>query len=174
MPINSKNKGSTYERKIANLLSERFKHITGLTNSFRRAVDSGSFFGGKNQSRTITHDLSKATFGDIITPDNFVFNIECKHYKKPPVFSAILNENYKEWDSWIAQASQDAKNCDKLMLIIIKYNNVEDFVILKTSVSQSLCKDSQIIQYKDCSILKLTNFLKLSDSVFFTNKIINI
>ncbi len=47
MGVNGKQKGNGFERKIANILSERFKEHTGLEQAFRRNIDSGSFFGGK-------------------------------------------------------------------------------------------------------------------------------
>ena len=49
MAVNGKAKGNSYERKIANLLSARFKDYTGIDQSFRRNPDSGSYFGGQNQ-----------------------------------------------------------------------------------------------------------------------------
>jgi hypothetical protein len=68
MAVNSKNKGNAFERKIAKNLSERFEAHTGLTDAFRRNLDSGSFFGASNQSRIEKHGTEHANFGDILTP----------------------------------------------------------------------------------------------------------
>lgn len=162
--VMSKNKGNTFERKISKRLSERFKQKTGLDQSFRRNIDSGSFFGGKNQKRTVSHDLDKASFGDIVCPSNFRYNIECKHYKTPPSFNMMLKQSCKDWDEWINQASQDCKNSNKKMCIIIKYNNVEEFVIIEhLPTGYSFIG----IQYKQHMILSLDNFLMIDDSEFF-------
>ena len=164
--INSKSKGNTFERKIANLFSERFKSITGKDQSFRRNIDSGSFFGGSNQKRTITHDLDKAIFGDIVSPNNFVFNIECKHYASAPSLASIFKQSCKEWDKWIDQSLQDGLSANKQPIIIVKYNKIDELIILA-----QLPKDLKfIIKYKNYYISTLIDFLLLDNSVFFSEE----
>ena len=157
-----KMKGNAFERKISNLLSERFKDVTGLEKAFRRNADSGSFFGGSNVRRTQTHDVDKANFGDIIAPANFAFSLECKHYKAPPSFAMMMKQDCKEWDKWIDQATQDAKSSNKKMAVIVKYNGIEEIVIM--SESHGLHAS---IQYKDYFVVTLQQFLSLPDSLFF-------
>ena len=65
MAVNGKSKGSSFERKISNLLSSRFEPVTGIKQAFRRNPDSGSFFGASNQKRKETHDLDHANFGEL-------------------------------------------------------------------------------------------------------------
>lgn len=161
--VNGKSKGNTFERKIANLLSDRFKEITGLEKSFRRASDSGSFFGGSNQARKETYDLSKATFGDIIVPDNFNFSIECKHYKTAPSFKSIVEGKVAQWNLWLSQAEQDASNSGKKVMLIIKYNNVDESVFVMDEFS-----DNTILKYKGYSLLTLDYLLLSNDNYFFT------
>jgi len=91
--VNGKQKGNSFERKIANLLSDRFKEHTGIESSFRRNPDSGSFFGGSNHSRTEKYDTEFAIFGDLICPKSFAYSVECKHYK-----TAYISECYR-WGS---------------------------------------------------------------------------
>lgn len=160
--INGKSKGNTFERKIANKLSDRFKEVTGLEKSFIRNSDSGSFFGGKNQKRVQTHDLEKATFGDIICPNNFNFSIECKHYKTSPSFKSIVEGKVVQWDSWIAQAEQDATNSNKKVMLIIKYNNVDEIVFITDELPIQ-----NVLKYKEYSLLSLTNLLSFNDTYFF-------
>lgn len=157
-----KDKGNGFERKISTILSARFAEKTGMTKAFRRNADSGSFFGGSNVKRTQEYDTEKATFGDIITPASFTFSLECKHYKAPPSFSLLMKQDVKDWDKWIGQASQDCKSANKKMAIIIKYNNVEEIVILDESFGLT-----PIINYKQYVVVSLTSFLKLDDSIFF-------
>ena len=107
MAVNGKQKGNGFERKIANLLSETFEPYLGISNGFRRNPDSGSFWGGSNLHRTLTHDTNYAVFGDLICPKNFKYSIECKHYKTAPSLQAIINQSVKQWDTWLEQAEQD-------------------------------------------------------------------
>jgi hypothetical protein len=162
--INSKSKGNTFERKIANLFSERFKLVTGKDQSFRRNIDSGSFFGGTNNKRTLTHDLDKAIFGDIISPNNFKYSIECKHYATTPSLAAIFKQSCKEWDKWIAQAFQDGDAANRIPIIIVKYNKIEELIIL-SDLPDNL---SFIVRYKKCYVATLSAFLELENSSFFT------
>jgi hypothetical protein len=160
--MNSKNKGNTFERKIANLFSKRFAEKTGIAQAFRRNIDSGSFFGGSNQKRTETHNTENAVFGDINCPSNFNYSLECKHYKAGPSFANLMKQNCKDWDGWISQAEQDSKNSGKKMAIIVKYNNVEEVVILSEPVP-----DCYNMPYKAYFVAPLVDFLKMDDSVFF-------
>lgn len=161
--VNGKAKGNSYERSVSNKLSERFAAYTGIEKSFRRSSDSGSFFGASNQKRIAQYDTSKATFGDIITPDNFRFSIECKNYKTAPTFKSIMNGSVKQWDDWLKQASQDAVNSSKDLLLIVKYNNVEEFVFIK----EYLCTENIFLTYNGYSLIKLNNLLLLADQWFF-------
>ncbi len=164
--MNSKDKGNSFERKISNLLSLRFKGITGMDQAFRRNIDSGSFFGGSNQRRTVTHNTENAVFGDINCPSNFKYSVECKHYKEAPSFKSIMKQDIKAWDSWIEQAQQDAKNANKLMVLIIKYNNVDEIVIVD-ALPEGL---DPKVTYKGNYVITLEEFLTLKDSVFFNKE----
>lgn len=161
--VNSKSKGSSFERKISSILSERFKTVTGLETAFRRNIDSGSFFGGSNQQRTQTHDLSKASFGDIICPDNFTYSVESKFYKDAPSFNLLVQQDIKQWDTWLLQAKQDAVNANKKMALIVKYNGIPEIVILDQLPTNMIYS----FMYKSYYVTTLTNFLALDDSEFF-------
>jgi hypothetical protein len=162
--VNGKQKGNAFERVVSNKLSDRFKEKTGLDKSFRRSIDSGSFFGASNQKRMETHNLEKANFGDIICPSNFNYEVECKSYKTPPTWKAILEQDCKQLDDWIDQATQDSKNSGKKMMLIMKFNNVPEMVLFE-ELPEGL---SSIINYKQYSIVTLTKVLLLPDEIFFS------
>jgi hypothetical protein len=167
MAVNGKNKGSTFERKIANLLSERFEVVTGIKQGFRRNPDSGSFFGGSNKRRTETHDLDSANFGDLICPKSFKYSVECKHYKTAPSFAAIVKGKVAQWDGWISQAAQDAAGSSKEMLLIVKYNGVDEVAFLATPML-----DLQLVMpYKQVFGYRLEDLLKLNNNIFFDTSI---
>jgi len=163
MAVNGKAKGSSFERKIANLLSDRFKSITGIEQSFRRNPDSGSFFGGSNKRRTETHDLDYAIFGDLICPKNFKFSVECKFYKQGPTFAAIVKGDITQWDDWLKQAKQDSELYHKGLMLIMKYNGISEVVLTE----QQYDNITSVMPYKGFYLYKLSEFLTLKDEIFF-------
>ena len=161
--MSAKEKGNIFERKVSKILSDRFKSITGIDQAFRRNIDSGSFFGGSNQKRVDTHDTSKATFGDIMCPEGFKFNLECKHYKTAPSFGVLFKQENKQWDKWLEQARQDSNHAGKLMMLIIKYNGIDEFVF----VDQPITGVAETFRYKGAIGYNLTTLLGGADSEFF-------
>ena len=163
MAVNGKNKGNSQERKLANLLSKRFESVTGLAQGFRRNPDSGSFFGASNQKRKETHDTTHAHFGDLICPDNFKFSVESKFYKAGPTFAAIVKGKIAQWDIWMAQAKQDAVNSKKDVMLIIKYNGIDELVFVEKQVTGI----TLIITYNNMYGYKLDDYLQLNNNHFF-------
>jgi len=163
MGVNGKQKGNGQERKLANLFSKRFEHVTGIPQSFRRNPDSGSFWGASNQKRTKTHDVAHAHFGDIICPDDFKFSIESKFYKSGPSFASIVKGKITQWDEWMEQAKQDAVNSKKAALLIIKYNGVDELAF----VEHKMLGLEIVVMYKEMYGYRLTDLLSLSDDSFF-------
>lgn len=148
MGVNGKQKGNTFERTISNYLSDHFSDHLGIETGFRRNIDSGSFFGGKNQYRVQTHLEEHQSFGDILTPTNFKFEIECKAYKTPPALNSIVTGNYKKFDEWIAQAEQDAQNANKGTMLIIKFNNVKPVVLVKEMFDECVYRYKEYYAYE--------------------------
>lgn len=167
MAMNGKSKGNTFERKIANTLSARFADILGMTSGFRRNPDSGSFFGGANKKRVGTHSTELASFGDLICPSGFLFSVECKHYKTPPTFKSLVTQTNTIWDKWISQATQDSINSNRQMMLIVKYNGVEELVFVETRNSSAFVGITPRLVYKHLTAYTLDDFLKLPDSTFF-------
>lgn len=163
MAVNGKQKGNRFERDIANMLSERFREQTGIESGFRRNPDSGSFFGGKNLARAETHDTEWAVYGDLICPRKFKFAIECKNYKTAPILNAILTEKVSDWDSWIAQAKQDATASGKEMLLIVKYNRTATIAFVNPNVMML----PPSFSYKGTQAFTLDTVLEMPDSFFF-------
>jgi hypothetical protein len=163
MGVNGKQKGNTFERTIANLLSARFREFTGIPQAFRRNPDSGSFFGGSNLSRTEVYDTEWALYGDLICPRNFRFAIECKHYKTAPILNAIITESVADWDKWIKQARQDATASTKEMMLIVRYNRTETLAF----TNHGVLMEKPIITYKDTQAFLLTTILQQENTFFF-------
>jgi fructose-specific component phosphotransferase system IIB-like protein len=161
--VNGKSKGNSFERKIANLLSDRFAQYLGIEKGFYRNRDSGSYFGGSNQTRKQTHNTDYAVYGDLVCPREFKFSIECKHYKSPPSFASVLEQSVAQWDTWLTQAQQDSANSGKSLALIIKYNNVDEIVILLGTLTGT----DPALTYKNFYIYKLQAFLAQPNDYFF-------
>ena len=149
--VNSRRKGSTFERNIAKKLNERFE-----TDEFVRSPGSGAF--------ATTHKLPDymKVHGDLITPLNFAFTIECKNGYK-----LELDDPFKRksdlW-SFIKQAERDAQASGKDMMVIYKKNARMELVIVDKPYS---IKNEMIIN-KKYYVYSLKDFLALGDEVFFT------
>ena len=104
--VNSKAKGGAFERQIAKMLNEQFS-----TKEFSRTPGSGAF--------ATTHELPEhiTVAGDLITPLNFKFCIECKKGYNDQTIYSLLDYNSKIWQ-FIEQCEKDAKKMSKVPMII--------------------------------------------------------
>ena len=112
--INSKNKGSEYELKIAKILSKWWGE------EFHRTPMSGGLHW-KNDNRVA---------GDIVTPPNSVFpySVECK--KRESWKLDDLMKNNTEIDSYWSQCVRDAKAVKLRPLLIFSKNFYVDLIML--------------------------------------------
>lgn len=160
--INSKAKGNRFERKIADILNERFK-----TKDFCRSPGSGAF--------ATTHTLPDymKIHGDLITPKNFRFSIEIKKgYNKEGV-SNLFKSNSIISDM-IAQAKRDSEKSKKNILLILGQDRKDSIVITNQNIChiENMC--SYFIEMKLDNVkyycLKLVDLLDhLLDYEFFTS-----
>ena len=154
--VNSKAKGGAFERKIANLLNETFD-----TREFNRTPGSGAF--------ATTHELPEhiTVAGDLITPLNFKFCIECKKGYNDQTIYSLIDYNSKIWQ-FIEQCEKDAKKMNKVPMIIYKQDRRDTLVITNYNMfttnipSITIFKDNkEKILYTDTySIYKLKEVLK--------------
>lgn len=115
--VNSKRKGAAFERKIAHVLNERFG-----TTEFCRTPGSGAFGS--------THQLPQhlIVHGDLITPQNFKYTIECKNG-----YDVTFDDVFKKKSDlykFIAQAKNDAKRANRTWMVIYKKNRQKEIVIV--------------------------------------------
>ena len=111
----SKNKGKTYERDVANHLTELYGE------SFTRVPYSGAFVGGQNISRTetLSEGQTRGFKGDIIPPETFPYLvIEAKHYGEFQWHNLALGEPIKQLNEWIKQARESCEAQDKWILFV--------------------------------------------------------
>lgn len=118
MPSKSKNKGSTFERFISKSLNEIFE-----TDCFSRTFGSGAFVGKTNwdKRKGMSTDLKNALSGDVIVPDWFPFNIECKHYDDSPIYHNLLSPTGdSKLNEWLGKSINDAIKTNTIPMVIFK------------------------------------------------------
>lgn len=156
--INSKAKGGRFERKIAEILNKKFN-----TKDFCRTPGSGAF--------ATTHHLPEhlQVYGDLITPKDFKFIIECKSGYNKEGIQSLLNIESNISDM-IAQARRDSNKCSKKFLLILGQDRREPIVItdkdfrIYIDYSSPFCT---ITHGKDTYyLLSLDTLLKVSNSMF--------
>ena len=119
----SKAKGNSFERKVADFLTDLYGE------KFIRVPGSGAYVGGKNNHRKqFLHEGQIRNFkGDIVPGQSFPrFNAECKSYKDFP-FHQLYAGSTKILDDWLDQlmAVSDPGDFD---ILFMKFNRKGEFV----------------------------------------------
>ena len=120
--VNSRAKGSTFERSIAKMFNDRFK-----TAEFSRTPGSGAF--------ATTHTLPDylKSYGDLITPMNFKYCIECKKgYNKENLYS-LYNYSSDFW-KFVEQCEKDSEKCQKIPMVIFKQDRQKTLAIVPYNI----------------------------------------
>jgi len=160
MGNNSKNKGKTYERKVA----KDFSSIFDL--NFERVPNSGAFVGGKNsfRSQKITDEQMLLMDGDIIVPKELAHvSIECKWYKDFR-WSKLFTTGEKNLDTWIKQCNMTSKLC---WFICFKINNYGEYVVFDSHFFDAFTIDGNYLKYKSNDGI----YIIVSKNDFFENNV---
>ena len=119
--VNSRSKGSTFERSIAKVFNEKFN-----TSEFSRTPGSGAF--------ATTHSLPDhlKIYGDLITPQKFRFCIECKKGYNNINHYSLLDYSSKLWE-FIEQCQKDSDKCNKSPMVIFKQDRQKTLAIVDSN-----------------------------------------
>lgn len=126
MPSPSKNKGNSFEREIADFLTNTYGE------RFIRAPGSGAYVGGKNTHRKqFLHEGQIRNFkGDIVPGESFSkLNAECKSYKDFP-FHQLFSGSVKILDLWIEQCMEAADEGD-FNILFMKFNRKGKYIAVQ-------------------------------------------
>ena len=126
MPSPSKAKGNSFERVIADFLTELYGE------RFMRAPGSGAYIGGRNsQRKQFLHEGQIRTFkGDIIPGESFPrMNAECKSYQDFP-FHQLFQGSVRILDSWIDQCVT-ASDPGVFNILFMKFNRKGTYVAVQ-------------------------------------------
>jgi hypothetical protein len=151
--INSRSKGNTFERKICSLFNDRFN-----TTEFSRTPGSGAF--------ATTHNLPDylKVYGDIITPKNFKYIIECKKGYNKSNINSLFNKSSEIWD-FINKAEIDSSRSKKDFIIIFQQDRQPAITITKKNILPKLL---HTIEFDTYQINILDDILKLDDATFIS------
>lgn len=121
--IHSKRKGNKFERDICKLLNERFD-----TKEFERSPNSGAYAS--------THNLPEylKLYGDLITPINFKYTIECKKGYNNISFYNFLRYDSPDFWNLVKQSEKDSNQSGKPLLLIIKQDRKPALAVIKEDI----------------------------------------
>ena len=119
--VNSRNKGQSFERKIATMLNSKFQ-----TKEFSRSPGSGAF--------ATTHNIPEhlKLYGDLITPKDFKFCIECKKGYNKENLCSLFNKRSDLW-KFIDQCEKDSQKCNKEPLVIFQQDRQKILAIVRSN-----------------------------------------
>lgn len=160
MPSKSKNKGSSFERDVAKLLSDTFGE------SFIRVTNSGAYIGGRNTHRkdTLSEAQIRHSKGDIVPGPSFGrMNAEAKNYADFP-FHQLFTGSCRQLDTWIEQMLEVADEGD-FNILFMKFNRKGTYVAVPHNHNWDQTLSSFIYRssrHQVWQIFDLEQFLKLN------------
>lgn len=156
MPINSKNKGSEFERKVAKMLTE------WSGQEYHRTPMSGALHW-KNDKRVVS---------DIVPPQDLVdrgwpFSLECKKVEDAQwEFSAFIEGTSMTLKDHWKQCYEDAQREQMIPLLIFSKNRRDTFVMMEHSVFENLGINPEnhvnfVLSHHNLVIMKFSEMLSL-------------
>ena len=130
MPSPSKAKGNSFERRVADFLTELYGE------KFIRAPGSGAYVGGKNAHRKqMLHEGQIRNFkGDIVPGQSFPkMNAECKSYKDFP-FHQLYSGEIKILEAWLDQL-MDVADPGDYNILFMKFNRKGEYVVTQQTTT---------------------------------------
>ena len=158
--VNSRAKGQSFERKICKLLNSRFE-----TKEFCRTPGSGAF--------ATTHTLPEylKIHGDLVTPKNFRFIVECKKGYNKENLSSLFNDR-STFYTFIKQCEKDSLRAAVPSIIIWQQDRNEILVILNNQFTDDITlysnKEYKYLIFNRYIIYKFKDLLDLDNDFWFT------
>ena len=134
---------------------------------------SGAMFGGENAENADGErsDVVEILSGDIITPKNFPFTIEAKHYDDFK-FSHLLQGENKLLDGWLLDVQKDADRAKRLPMIMAKFSYVGsyaifDYKIVKTDdgICPSTYFENHLIYKRKWMMISFDEFVNVKNII---------
>ena len=161
--VNSRTKGNAFENKISKIFNTHFN-----TTDFMRTTGSGAF--------ATTHNLPDhlKIYGDLITPQDFKFCIECKKGYNKITITDFWKKNSELW-KFIKKSERDALYSKKQSLVIWQQDNRDTLIILREDTIlnyPSLIHEPNVdfVTFNKYYLFKLEDLLKYTTRDFWFNQ----
>lgn len=154
----SKRKGNAFENEIAKKLNIVFEATT-----FHRTPGSGAWMGKSHAIKRagVAIEAQDTLRGDLITPKDFPYIIECKFNSVSPSYHSILAGKDAKLDQWLIEVEYDAEHGNRLPMLIFKTPRKGTFVAVPY-------KDIDVFQFE--YFLKYRNYAIVSFEMFTNHK----
>lgn len=165
-PGAGKAKGNNYEGQTAKKLTKALAPLT-----FIRSPGSGARLGGKNFATfgaMFGEEATKLFVGDVVPTNEkdckltFKFSVECKSYKTPDNFPALVSGNANVF-KWFEESVVDAEKINKLPMLVWKWNHTPSFAAVLHNPNALLKPRFSIIQQRHLDIYDLDELLTVPD-----------
>lgn len=165
-PGGGKAKGNGFESQIAKKLTKALDPLT-----FIRTPGSGARLGGKNFElfgKMFGADATKLFTGDVAVTNEkeasleFRFSIECKSYKTPDNFTALVSGNACFF-KWFEEACVDAFKINKQPMLIWKFNHTPVFAAVLHNPNSLVKPRFSIIQSRHIDVFELDELLAVRE-----------
>lgn len=143
-----KGKGGAFERKICKALSLWVTHGDRDDVFWRSAMS-----GGRATVRRKKGKSTQTQVGDISPVDAVgqpfidIYVVECKHYNKLDIESAVIQGNGKLVEFW-DKLVIEAKGCNKLPMLIAKQNNRPVLVCVCKRSIKTVLRSYRLLEHK--------------------------
>ena len=149
---NSRNKGNTFELAIAKMFNKHFG-----TTEFCRTPGSGAF--------ATTHSLPPELriFGDLITPKDFKYYIECKKGYNDISLYSIFSYSSVLWKI-LDKLALEASNYSKEPMLILKQDRKPTMVVVRR---HNIIEDYPYIAFQTWGMQELEYYLAYKEDYHF-------
>ena len=156
--VNGNRKGKRGERGLAEIFTKRFGE------TFSRTIGSGNRWSQVNLSETAQNIFS----GDLVTPDNFMFVLECKSGYNKITLDGVFEGGNSDIDDFLDQVTKDSKRTKKKPMLLWKRDRKPWLAFLKTE--DLIGEYEYSLKYRAWTAVPLKKVLELPDEFFFKQK----
>jgi Holliday junction resolvase len=165
--IHSKNKGNRGEREVAKIFNDHFGRILSENLDWGRFYKSDG--SGARGHRHLGAGGQSACIGDLLTPDNFKFVIECKlGYGDVIDLNNAFYDGVSKLDEFLQQVEDDAERTSgkRKPMLIWRKDRQKHLVFLK-AVDVPDQEFVYSMKYRDWTVISMLDLLCFSDDFFF-------
>lgn len=155
--INCGSKGKRVERDLVKLFNEQWGE------SFSRTVGSGNRWSQVSQLPKHAQDTFS---GDLVTPENFLFVVECKGGYDDVDLNSVFVGGHGQIDDFLEQAAFECQRCGKKPMLVWKKNRKPWVAALRTEDLPHLNWEYRLV-YRNWSLVALEELFTLGKEFFF-------